>query len=140
MKASFTTKNMIQNHGMRNSCEDIRSLLLYWVSKPVIYLFFESNWHLVTATLLWRGEKVVHVPDSKRAASKLPTCNVLGQALSSYNEVTGLLFQCNQIQTVKGATPNREQWQIKGQAYGIHRSIPNWAPRASTSFLFKEMF
>ena len=52
---------------------------------------------------------------------------MLGQALSFYNEETGLLFQCNQIQTMKGATPNYEQGQTEGQAYGMHRSIPKWA-------------
>lgn len=52
---------------------------------------------------------------------------MLGQALSFYNEVTGLLFQCNQIQTMKEATPNYEQGQTEGQAYGMHRSIPKWA-------------
>lgn len=59
---------------------------------------------------------------------------MLEQALSFYNEVTGLLSQCNQIQTMKGATVNHEQGQTEVQTYSMHRSIPNWVTVGKNKF------
>ena len=108
----------------------VRTLDLYYYTEtqsPWFIYFFKVTDTLSQLPCLGEVKKLSKFQTAKRADSKLPTCNVLGQALSFYNEVTGLLFQCNQIQTMKGATPNYEQGQTEGQAYGMHRSIPNWA-------------
>lgn len=108
----------------------VRTLDLYYYTETrslwFIY-FFKVTDTLSQLPCLGEVKKLSKFQTAKRAASKLPTCNVLGQALSFYNEVTGLLFQCNQIQTTKAATPSHEQGQTEGQAYGTHRSTPNWA-------------
>lgn len=105
----------------------VRTLDLYYRnSKPWFIYFFKVTDTLSQLPCLGEVKKLSKFQTAKEQTLNCQHTTCLDKHFL-YNEVTGLLFNCNQIQTMKEATPNYEQGQTEGQAYGMHRSIPKWA-------------